>query len=120
MISEVLFDTSPMTVGETRMLIVVADSPLAIAIQCFGSPPRPPVPRPCPECGEFSVAPGIPLPVTATASALRGFLDINIRDAQGDTRQIIIPVRLDDTEAMGSSGTSGNDIMGGGANVSHA
>ena len=102
MISTVTLDTSPMSLGETRMLTVVAASPIGITIECFGSPPSPPVLQPCPECGEFTVRPGEALPVVATASALGGFLAILIRDGEGDIRQFRIPVRLDGGSGVGS------------------
>lgn len=75
-----------MRVGDSRPLIVWASAPLRVEIECFRSPPTPPVLRPCSECGAFPVTSGEAIEVRAPESAQAGYLQIVVTDAEGDSR----------------------------------
>jgi len=108
MIQHVLFDLSPMAAGEERSLSVIADAPIAVGIECFVQNPPPPGLRPCSACGSFTVGSGEAVMVIADQSTFRrdgGRLIINVVDATGDRRRIVVEISADtDTSSRSGSG----------------
>lgn len=108
MITQVSFNTSPIRIGERRLLRVWGDEPFAAEIKCFVENPPPPVFKSCPECGTFSINSGEPLVITPSDVVFannEGSLEITVRDNSGDERQFSLKV-ISGTSLINITGTS--------------
>ena len=103
MILDVHFTLGSIQPGESRPLIAWSDVDLlSVEIECFREPPQPPRPRPCQECGKFTVVSGEELVVTASRYAFqdaKGFLLVTVRDQTGDQREFRLNVNKLEGEA---------------------
>lgn len=110
MIHDVDIDTSPMSAGEVRRMIVRSTGPLTVAIKCFVGRPPPPGYKTCPECGTFSVKSGQPVDVVANSRIFRsasGQMDVIVTDtSDNDTRHITISASTASSEGGATTATA--------------
>ncbi|MBD3218020.1 MAG: hypothetical protein GF310_07055 [candidate division Zixibacteria bacterium] len=94
MIKEISLAQHPLSPNEERILQVWSDTSLQVQIECFGSPPDPPILQPCSTCGSFAVESGQPFTFKVPDEIFRmknGKLHIKITDSSGDKREYKLP-----------------------------
>ena len=96
MISEVIFDESPIQSGDKRSFRAFADAPMTVQIKCFTNAPPPPGYKACPSCGTIALQSGAAIDITADQTTFDqaggGELHVTVKDATGDTRDYRLTV----------------------------
>jgi hypothetical protein len=85
--------------GEVRSILVEGNESASVEVSCFvGDPPEY---KPCDECGQFIVSPGLPMAFSASRT-LRGGDELHILvrgNESGETQRFRIPVSEGEMEA---------------------
>lgn len=84
--------------GEVRSVLVQGNESASVEISCFvGDPPEY---KPCDECGQFIISPGLPMAFSASGTLRDGDeLHIQISGKEsGETQRFRIPVYEGETE----------------------
>ncbi|QBE65817.1 hypothetical protein [Pseudoduganella lutea] len=105
MIYSVNSSSNEVTVGQPFSVEVIADSALHISISCFVDSPPPPRFKGCRECSVHIVQSGQPFTITPKRDTWlnhQGGYSIEVRDADGNTENLVIRVSVD-TDATGGA-----------------